>query len=329
MTQVQKLLRNRFISDNNLPFDLIDDPYFVDRLHLVEDTHKGYTKWVELNKLINDRFDNNMALFTDVYYNVRNDIVNTMLSTDEYKDFSNGEWFLKFNHAMPGSPGDRNVYTQEQDGCIFLSVDMKKANFYAMRHFNKDLVFGCDTYEDFIGKFTDLDYIKNSKYTRQVIYGKLNPKRTMAYERLLVYNFFMECFQPYLDDNWIWFSLKYDEILIKLLDKSKLGTSQVESFLRERRQYCNDWNGIKFGYELFKLNSRIFEKEGSMSPLVVFEKEHLYGDKEGQKTLHCVPATYYPQVYKLLNGMGVTENDLVFKYEHELAKFLKPLTLKK
>ena len=30
---------------------------------------------------------------------------------------------------------------------------------------DKDIVLGANTYEEFIGKFTDIDYIKNSKYT--------------------------------------------------------------------------------------------------------------------------------------------------------------------
>lgn len=63
---------------------------------------------------------------------------------------------------------------------------MKKANFTALRHYNKDIVGGKDTYEDFLGMFTDENYFKESKYIRQVIFGNVNPKRQITYEKFLM-----------------------------------------------------------------------------------------------------------------------------------------------
>ena len=75
----------------------------------------------------------------------------------------------------------------------------------------------------------------------------------------------------------------------------------------------------------FKLVSKDFKRGNSDKNLTAYIKEdYLNG---GRRTLHCVPDTYYPQVYKLLNGMEITLSDLVFYYDHELAKFMYPLEL--
>ena len=53
-------------------------------------------------------------------------------------------------------------------------------------------------------------------------------------------------------------------------------------------------------------------------------------DKDGnvyQKKLKCVPSTYMPQVYKLIHNQSITEDDLVFYYEHQLVKFMHPIKL--
>ncbi len=54
-----------------------------------------------------------------------------------------------------------------------------------------------DTYEDFIGKFTDSDFIKASKYTREVIFGKLNPKRHITAEKFFINKIYQDIIGQY------------------------------------------------------------------------------------------------------------------------------------
>jgi hypothetical protein len=70
---------------------------------------------------------------------------------------------------------------------------------------------------------------------------------------------------------------------------------------------------------------RVFRRAFSDKRLVVYEKEDYLNAR--RRILKAVPATYYPQVYKLLNGMELSDSDLVFYYDHELAKFMYPLEL--
>ena len=76
----------------------------------------------------------------------------------------------------------------------------------------------------------------------------------------------------------------------------------------------------------FKLHSRQFKLATSSSMLTVYEKEDYLNAHK--RILKGVPATYMPQVYKLLGGMEINpQSDLIFYYEHELCQFLNPLEL--
>ena len=56
----------------------------------------------------------------------------------------------------------------------------------------------------------------------------------------------------------------------------------------------------------------------------VFVKRHHTGKNEYK----CANEIYFPQTYKLINGIEVNDNDLVFYYDKtELCKFFKPIEL--
>jgi hypothetical protein len=47
---------------------------------------------------------------------------------------------------------------------------------------------------------------------------------------------------------------------------------------------------------------------------------------DGSKSYKCANEVYFPQTYKLINGIPVEDDDLVFYYEKsELAKFFYPI----
>lgn len=97
----------------------------------------------------------------------------------------------------PQKAGDgKNVYTPDNDGCLFVEADLRMANFQAMRYFD-GRIFGQDVYAQdgplnieqeyrkWASMFTDSEYVLSSKYVRQVVFGALNPKREISIERAL------------------------------------------------------------------------------------------------------------------------------------------------
>lgn len=328
MTLEDKKLNQRFVSDFNLPIQVVQEPYFSDRVKLLEDEFSSLTNYNALLATIGERFGGNKSKFLEYYSSVRDKIITDTIASKPYEKINNcymtdvcnmaninlhkGEK-LKFDQKILS----KKLYTQENDGGLFLSFDMKKANFQTLRRIDPEIVRNAETYEDFIGLFTDLDYIKNSKYTRQVIFGKMNPKLTIGVESVLSTNF-LEHIIDYIDERYVPYVKCNDEIIFKF-------NGTEEEFEDEKTSYNNVFDGITYKIEKFKLHSRIFELATSESKLVVFEKEDLLNGRK--RILKGVPATYFPQVYKLLHGMEISDSDLVFYYEHELCKFLNPLKL--
>jgi len=326
-----KQLRGRFVSDFNLPIPVVQSPYFEDRLELLEEEYMAKTLYENLLFMIDEKFDGNPNKFLEYYHQVRDNIITSITNSEAYKDFISNEKFVK--NIVPIC-SNRNLYTNEQDGCMFISYDMKKANFQTLKYANPAIVCDANTYEDFIGKFTDLDYIKQSKYTRQVIFGKLNPKRTMTLEKWITNevaksivsstNGIINIFAKEHSRDYIMvgkltlFSINSDEIIFKWNGNEK-------EFEKCEILPSISFEGIEYKGSKFKLYTRKFKLATSNSILTVYEKEDYLN--ANRRILRGVPATYYPQVYKLLNGIKIVDSDLVFYYEHELARFLYPLEL--
>lgn len=90
---------------------------------------------------------------------------------------------------------------------------MKSANFQALNKVDRDILLNSDTYEDFIYKFTDSQYIANSKYFRNVVFGMMNPKRHITVEKYYTYQIYKKIIDniPDLSDRCV--SLCNDEIV--------------------------------------------------------------------------------------------------------------------
>lgn len=310
-----KQLRARFVSDSNLPIQVIQTPYFEERLELFEEDYGAKTSYDELLLIIDERFEGKVNNFLEYYHQVRDDIITKVTNSDAYKEFISDNKYVKDIQPICGN---RNLYTNEQDGCMFVSYDMKKANFQTLRYANPAIVYDTKTYEDFIGKFTDLDYIKKSKYTRQVIFGKMNPKRTMNLEKWITNEFAKTLNDLAIMKHCELFSLNADEIILKW-------NGTEEEFNKVEVVPSIIFEGVEFKGSKFKLHARQFQLATSSSILTVYEKEDYLNAH--RRILKGVPATYMPQVYKLLSGMEIKPSDLIFYYEHELCQFLNALTL--
>jgi hypothetical protein len=192
---------------------------------------------------------------------------------------------------------------------------MIKANFQALRYIDPSIVRDCETWEEYVSKFTDIQYLAAAKQVRQEVLGKLNAKRLAAIERRVANDFGKEFKYRLGIYGFSLFSIKTDEIIFKC----EVTEKEFESF------NCGDqtFQGFNFRVNKFKLHKRVFKRALSDKRIIVYEKEDYLNAH--RRILKAVPAIYYPQVYKLLNGMKINDSDLVFTHEHELAKFMYPI----
>ena len=194
---------------------------------------------------------------------------------------------------------------------------MKKANFQALKYVG---VIEDASYDDFVYRFGGDDYIKGSKYLRQVIFGKMNPSRAITVEKYLMGKV-MDIVEPVIPIGFELYSQNSDEIVYKLNDDGFVGDMNVICGVMETM--------VKHS---LNIDVRAEYIEVTMLPIVnangnkvdAFVRTNLITN---ESVLKKASTTFYPQIYKLWKGIDIEERDLVFYFEDQLATFNKPLVL--
>lgn len=297
-------LAQRFVSDYKLSIPIINEEIFNYHLGKYEEKYKSLTKWNNLLTLINERFDSDFNKFLNDYYEIRDNIITTVMNSEAFKTF-NTMSLDGYNINDKVSITSNNIYNQSNVGETFISIDLKKANFQILRKVNKEIVCNTDTYEDLIGKFTDIDYIKESKYTRQVIFGKLNPKRHIKLEKYYTYLMY-KFLEKYADEHgWTIISLNNDEIVYKT-PNAYCEIDKIEEQIKKQLD-------LTVNVELFRLKGYTFSSIDSNHHKVDFYvKNNLIN---GNETMVSVPLPYYSLIYSLYNGIEPHTLDYHFNYE--------------
>lgn len=318
-------LRYRFCEDVGAPIQVLQEPYFSDRLSLFDKDYGTVGKWDEYYEYVTESF-RTITDYLEWYHTLRKNIIKVVSETDAFKRFNESEEITSKIKEFRPVIGDVNLYTQEQvkDGSnCFISIDMRKANFQTLRHIDPEIVFGCDTYEDFIDEFTDVPLVKKSKKTRTIIFGQLNPNRTMKCERMIM-GMIESSVTPLIGSWFELFSMNSDELIYKLRPGNNFDEviGLVSSIVNEDFLY-NEFN-LDLRVKFFSLRCHNFKTAASDKIMNVFVKEY----NDGSKDYKCANEIYFPQTYKLINGLGIKDSDLVFYYDKsELAKFFSPLVM--
>ena len=311
-------LAKRFISDYKLPIPLINEEYFFYHLNLYQDDYGSLEKYNQLLDMVNKKYDGDCNKFLEDYYDVRDKIITTVMDSEAFQKFNTMDMNV-FTIKDRLNITSNNIYNNDNIGEFFISIDLKKANFQTLRNIDKDIVLGADTYEDFIGKFTDLGYVKTSKYTREVIFGKLNPKRHITAEKYFITQIYKKVIEyfPYVTDKCV--SLSNDEIIFKtefLLYNDKLTCFALRRDIEKIAKEI----GFDVHVEFFHLRGyNLMFKERRSVRKTFFMKDYFCTD--GKFKLIGVPLQYHSIAYKLYKGKELSEIDYHFDYEGMNARF--------
>jgi hypothetical protein len=305
-----KTILKRFIKDYKLPIQIIQEPYFT---YFVDLYDKQYNTKSKINLLTDalSKFESEDKFLSN-YYVIRDNIIKTIEATEIYKEFNsvNMDKYNVDNKVV----GAKNIFKKTNVDKFFISIDLKKANFQAMKYFSKDLVLGCETYNELISKFTDLEYMKESKYLRQVIFGNINPKRQVKIERYMTEQIY-----------------KSLHTILILLDKREVKMICNDEIIFEISEHDANEISVKGLEEVIKQNTT-FDVDVEIYQLREIKNTEFYVkefiNKDGYE-LMCIPAVYHAQAYKKYNNMEIVNNDLVFLYENRACTFLEPLDFDK
>lgn len=316
-------LANRFVSDYKLPVSITNNAQlFFYQLNLYEDRWKAMTKWKTLIELIDRNFDGSAENFLNEYKRIREAIIKETSESKAFKKFNEMDMNV-FNVKKPAAKY-KTLYNEENVDDYFLSVDLSKANFQALNHVNRDILRRSETYEEFIEHFTDLKYVKESKYTREVVFGQLNPSRHTTIETFLLMKVWKAFKDLKISDRYksddILNTLSVDEFVIKIDDQFpvKMIKFLVDDILME--------TGIDVHMDAFKLiGYDVLNKRNGHQRATFYVKKFMDGRPD---ELYCVPQQYHTIVWKLFNGMEMERNDKYFNYERNLAFLCDDLEIK-
>ena len=304
--EVSARAKERFCKDCNIPIRLFQDPYFTDRLKLFDKFYGTLEKWnIFLDEL--QKYHCEQDYFEE-YNRVKDAAILSIKESEAYKRF-NEEDMNKYRVTHENLP-NKDIFKPSNDGKLFISIDMRKANFSSLYHYDNSMFSGAKTWEEFISKFTENKHIINSKYIRQVILGNCNPKRHITYEKYLMNEVLNFLYDHVGEERVVFFS--NDEIVYDMsninIDTLRLVVKSIDTVLKEKID-------IPLKVELFILH-KIDNTDG-------YYKEIFKENREKDIDFKCLDNYMLPFVIRYFLGEEITDSDKVFYHEGLLAKFIE------
>lgn len=314
--QITNKLRERFCKDCNIPIKIFQEPYFTDRMFLLDKYYDVVEKWQRFEKSLS-RYANEQDYFEE-YNRVKDVAIEAIKSSDAYERFNNEDmnrFAVSEKHRhLPG----KDIYHSSNNGRVFVSVDMRKANFSALKSYEQEPnMFQADSWEDFISRFTDNEHIIHSKYIRQVIMGNCNPKRHITYEKHIMDELLTlletapelhisDITRDVVRNNVVFFS--NDEIVFDLTDKDNPPVIALE--IEHTVDLISESLGVPFKTEYFVLE-KIHSTDGYIKNL------------SNGIEFKCLDANMLPFVIRTLQNEPVTDYDKVFVSDGRLAQYIE------
>lgn len=312
-----KKLRQRFVKDYNLPINIFDEKYFEYYRQLYPFFPNDV--WEKIVETIGEKYNGNVEEWLNYCAQVRDNAIIGTMDTDEYKKFNTEDMSKWDIDPEIQKIGEHSIYNEKCDGKGFVSIDMKKANFQALKYAG---VINDSTYADFIYRHGGDEYIANSKYLRQVIFGKMNPGRTIKVEKYImgeIYKMVRNVFDSHFYDLY---SMNSDEIVFKQRTPYDFLTKDEGKKMEEE---IKNRLGIDVRVENIVVKClKIVNANGNKVDAYV--KKNMF---TGEEVLKKASTTFYPQIYKLWKGQDINLLDRGFFFEDQIAIFTEPLRFRK
>lgn len=306
--QISEKAKERFCKDCNIPIRVYKEPFFSEKIKLYDKVYNTVEKW---NRFVHelDKYKDEQSYFEN-YNAIKDAAINSIHNSEAFQLF-NAEDMNKYaikNIMLPG----KDIFKPTNDGKIFISIDMRKANFSSLSHYDKRIFNGSASWEDFLKQFTNNEHIIHSKYIRQVILGNCNPKRHITYEKYIMDQVLTMLDHKFdLKNHIVFFSndeIVYDMTFLKNPEYLKTAQKAIALLLNKNFD-------IPFRVDLFTLH-RIYGTDGYCKEIY---------NENGQTTfdLKGLDSFTVPFVLRYLAKEDITENDKVFIYEGKLSKFIE------
>jgi len=301
MNNITKKLKKRFCKDVNIPIILYDEPYFSDRLNLFSKHWKKLLKQWEIfrSELKFFKFEDE---YFQYYSSFKEKVINYIKEKEEYKSFNSCDMNVFFK--IPNyNIKSKTIFKDENVDKNFISIDLIKGNYSALKYYNPKLVDNTNNYEEFISQFTNSQHFINSKYIRQVIFGNCNPKRQITIEHYMM-NIILKEILKKIELERIFLFLS-DEIIIENFQKEDI------DFIKNITKKYN-FNVKIETFNLQKISDTNFYIKYFDNNKIEFK---------------CVNALFMPMLLRKYYYNFIHSNDKIFEHEGYLVSFVGDMDL--
>lgn len=291
--QPNKKVISRFFSDFKLPIPIAYQeylPYYLELFDKDYDTKAKYGLFMDFYEKCGGTNEG----FFQATSKVLHDAIGRMESTPAYEGFIHADPkelpFFDVPDIFKNVATDK-LYHHENDGKMFVSMDMSKANYQAMKFFaghfdeprEENLVLNSKDFHDFIGKFSDEPYFQETKQFRQALFGHLNPKRQQRLQRYIMGEIFSKTMEKFPNmDTSIVARASSDELVVNVDSFNSQAIVDIQSAFREAAKELH----IAVVVNTFTLRQ--------LKPYKFYEKIF----QDGSFGIKCVSNNLMPQVYK-------------------------------
>lgn len=299
----------RFIKDEGLPIRIPEssllEGYFYYALGIYEEEYGARTKWDEFCEYLKEHSSLDYLGETNA---VSNRIIDDFKDNPDYIEFTKSD-MSKFAVDFTGKRV-KDIYNCNNSGKIFLSIDLKKANFQALKHVG---VIKENTYEEWISKYTDVPMLFSSKHLRVLTFGHLCPNRQVTVEKYLtsqIVSLIDRVDLPLTEKDIV--SINNDEA-VWVVEKRNLDCfSDLDGLCELIKKEL----GLDVKIELFKLQAYELIQDISKTHIAevtknakvnFFEKENII---TGIKTYHCIPSRYHMIITNMLHDKELSDKQV-------------------
>lgn len=300
-------LKKRFCKDCNLHINVFQEPYFMERIKLYDKFYNTLLKWDTFLQCL-EKYECEQDYFED-YNRIKDAAITDIKNSDGYKRF-NKSFFKKEDDEIADCP-KTDIMKSYNDGKYFISVDMKQANFNALRYFSPSIFNNQSTWELFIAQYTDNKHIIASKYIRQVILGNCNCDKHISFEKKLMSKIAYRIEKENISGIEMYSCLN-DEVIYQVNEQDIKKTYYIyDVILKITKEYS-----IPFRVDFFKL----YKIEGCKNG---YYKYFLFGESGKVVEFKGFDSEILPFVLRKFKCEEIQENDKVFYHNGMLAKFIE------
>lgn len=285
--------RKQFIKDFNLPIPVYKEPHFSYYLELFDDLYNSKSKYELLKDAI--KKTHNLKKYT---YELMNRIVEKIKSQSEYENFVKDDKYD--SKELPNRIDIYNKFSTEPK--FYISIDIIKANYNCMKFYNRNLVMNTDTWEEFMMKFTDIQYFIESKYFRQIIFGNLKSKKMVSIQKYIISLIYSKMKDKILG------KISSDELIISTdINNAKNDFNEVVKILDE---FPDNIKSI-LKITLFSLesigNSKAFIRKNYKPDKI----DDLMNKESFQIEIKNIEKDFHAQAYKFINNLEIINSDRI------------------